>query len=108
MKTILLRGDFGTYELALVSKRATEKFKKETGNETILFQTDFDFPGLARSLGWNGKIKKEKCSHSSTDGTVDCKNCNKKTTDFISAAQEWLDKNINRIFVGKGEEYFLY
>jgi len=77
-----------------------------TGEETVLFQTDYDFPCLARTLGWNGKIGREHCDHRSTDGTVDCKECGRKAGDFISAAQTWLDNHCGQSFRGKGEEYF--
>ncbi len=33
------------------------------------------------------------CNHDGTDGTVTCPDCGMTTTDFISAAREWLDEN---------------
>jgi len=106
MKTTLIQGDFGTYELMPVNKRLQKQLRRETGEETVLFQTDWDFPGLARSLGWNGKIGREHCEHRGTDGTVTCPDCGKTASDFIQAAQSWLDDHCGNTFVGKGEEYF--
>lgn len=105
MKTILLQGDFGAYELGPVNKRLAAKMKRETGEETVLFQTDYDFPGLARNLGWRGNIGRERCEHRGTDGTVNCPDCGKTAGDFIQAAQTWLDNHCGQVFRGKGEEY---
>lgn len=106
MNTILIQGDFGTYELLPGSKREQRRMKRDTGEKSVLFQTDWDFPGLARSLGWRGKIGRERCQHRGTDGTVDCPDCGRKAGDFISAAREWLDAHTGCTFRGKGEEYF--
>lgn len=106
MKTQLIQGDFGTWLLMPVSKREQKRLKRDTGDTGVLFQTDYDFPGLARTLGWNGKIGRERCDHPGTDGTVDCPDCKLKAGDFIAAAVDWLDKHDGCVFVGKGEEYF--
>lgn len=103
--TTLLQGDFGSYELLPANKRVARKLKRETGEETILFQTDWDFPGLARTLGWNGKVGRERCRHSSTDGTVDCAECGKTASEFIQAATQWLDDHCGQTFRA-GDEYF--
>ena len=105
MKTILSAKLWG-YALAPVSRKLRKKLKKETGNEDILFQTDWDFPPLARNLGWNGKVGRERCPHSFTDGTIDCPTCGRKAEEFIAAAARWLDDYDGRVFIGKGEEYF--
>ena len=52
----------------------------------ILIQTDFDFPGVARTFGWS------PC-HSGTDGTVDCPSCKRTASQLISEAAEYLDNN---------------
>lgn len=105
MNVNLYQGDFGTYELGPANKRLARQLKRETGEETVLFQTDWDFPGLARSLGWNGKIGRERCNHSGTDGTVTCPECGRTASEFIAAAVDWLDNHCGRTFRGKGEEY---
>lgn len=76
-----------------------------------LVQSDWDFPGLAQSLGWSllrvqrdedGNVvhlkkvhrghSKVYCQHDGTDGTVTCPACGITASDFISAAAEWLDE----------------
>lgn len=79
--------------------------------EGTLVQADWDFPGLAQSLGWSllrvqrdrdGNVvhlkrvsrdhSKVRCQHSGTDGTITCPDCGITASDFISAAAEWLDE----------------
>jgi len=79
---------------------------RETGEESALFQTDWEFPGLAQSLGWNGKIGREKCDHRGTDGTVDCPECGKTAIQFIMEAEEWLDARVGKVFVKDVGHYF--
>ena len=107
MNVLLSQGDFGTYELTPANKRLARKQEKATGAESVLFQTDWDFPPLARNLGWNMKLKRnDKCRHSSTDGTVTCRECGATASDFIAKAIEWLDNHDGHVFRGKCEEYF--
>ncbi len=54
----------------------------------VLVQTDFDFPGTARSFGWD--MRGENCDHDSTDGTVDCRECGATADEFIEAAGNFL------------------
>jgi hypothetical protein len=69
--------------------------------ETILVQTDWDYPGVARTFGWDmTSVQPEtpplgcrSCDHSGTDGTVMCPECGLTATDFISAAYDWLIEN---------------
>lgn len=91
----LVHGDCGMYELFLASKRLAAQYERETGHESVLF-TDWDYPGLAQSLGWN--MRGRKCEHRSTDGTVDCRECGKTAHEFIVEAAEWLDKHCDRSF----------
>jgi ribosomal protein S27E len=58
-----------------------------------LIQSDWDFPSLARDLGWNGKIGRERCDHRGTDGTVACPDCGRTATQFIEAAANYIDKS---------------
>lgn len=77
------------------------------GREGMLVQTDWDYPSIARELGWNmrrvqmGKDGNSRilqrapshghgCDHSCTDGTVTCE-CGLTATQFISAAAQYLD-----------------
>ena len=60
--------------------------------QSVLIQTDWDYPGVASSFGWNiADVGDGSCQHESTDGTIDCRECNVTVGDFITAALEWLD-----------------
>ena len=106
MNVQLSKGFAGTYELGPVSERRAKELEDRTGFETVFFQTDWDFPCLARTLGWNGKIGRERCQHSGTDGTVTCPDCGKTAPEFIAATVDWLDRHDGHVFRGKGAEYF--
>lgn len=72
---------------------------------SALFQVDYDAPGLARTFGWNGKVGRErKCRHWRTDGTVDCPDCGRTASEFIEAAQRFIDRNDRRIVDNPGYE----
>lgn len=79
------------------------------GPQGTLVQTDWDYPGVAQSLGWSltrvqkkGKRRPitvtmkrtpprgQGCDHSQTDGTVNCPACGVTASEFISAAGEFL------------------
>src|SRR5689334_13889107 len=79
------------------------------GPEGTLVQTDWDYPGVAQSLGWSlrrvqWKGKREPivvylkrtpprghgCDHSRTDGTIACPDCGIPASNFISAAGDFL------------------
>jgi hypothetical protein len=64
------------------------------GKESVLVQTDWDFPGTAASFGWDitklQKIGQPKCDHDGTDGTVDC-GCGITASEFIDNARDFLD-----------------
>jgi hypothetical protein len=49
--------------------------------DTILFQTDLDFPAVASRMGWG------PC-HDCTDGTVDCDVCGNSADSMIAEAGE--------------------
>lgn len=62
--------------------------------ETRLFQTDWDFPGLASLFGW------APCDCGMTDGTVDCPH---KTVDqMLGEAQEYLDAHVGDVTLDPG------
>ena len=82
----------GCYALTPVSQRERKALKNDTGHDCTFVQTDWDRPALARSLGWSGKIGRERCPHRSTDGTVTCRECGSTASDFIAAATDWLDR----------------
>ena len=96
MRVILMHADVCGYEIGPVSKAMICKMEKATGESTVLVQTDWDYPSLASSLGW--RMRSAKCEHRSTDGTVDCRDCGKTATEFITEAAEWLDKHEGQVF----------
>lgn len=75
MKIQLLSAEFGCY-LILAPE-------KTSGVNTLLVQTDWDFPGVAGTFGW------QACPCGFTDGTVDCKH--KTASEMIRDAAEFLD-----------------
>lgn len=80
-----------------------------TGRSLVFVQTDWDYPGLARHLGWDmrklqcSKSRRRdrgvegKCDHDGTDGTVECE-CGLTPGEFISAAYDWLSEHDNEEF----------
>jgi hypothetical protein len=98
MKVLLTSGDYGTWELEPVNQRTAQAQEKATGSKSILFQVDYDFPGLAKLAGWNGKVGRERCRHQGTDGTVDCPDCGRTASEFISAAVGYLEKHDGKVF----------
>jgi hypothetical protein len=106
MNIILTADNPCCYELTPANKRLAKQMADETGEESVLFQTDWDFPSLARELGWRGKIGRERCEHRGTDGTVTCPDCGRTASEFIGAASKWLDNHVGHVFRGKGECYF--
>lgn len=115
---IVLTSEYGgCFLLSIQNKRLAKKgeFSKNKtrycfDGEPKIFQTDYEFPTLASSLGWNminvQSNKHKSCDHYSTDGTVDCEECGLKALDFITSASEWLHDNDGRVFRNKGLEYF--
>ena len=57
-------------------------------DNTVLVQTDWDFPGVARSFGWEGI---EVDPHNANDATEE-----------ISAAIDWLDGNLGTVVEDPG------
>lgn len=108
MKVLLTNENPCCFELTPVNKRLARKQELATGEESALFQTDWDFPGLARSLGWRGKIGREHCDHRGTDGTIDCPDCGRKAGDFIAAASDWLHSHCGDIFRKDVDCYFQF
>jgi hypothetical protein len=59
---------------------------EHTDGRTVLIQSDWDYPGVASTFGW------QPCPCGATDGTVDCRH--KTASDMIAEASEYLDDNI--------------
>ena len=62
--------------------------------KSILVQTDWDYPGVARTFGWDIRMVQQEeggdCYHSGTDGTVDCPECGVRADEFMASAYDWL------------------
>lgn len=50
----------------------------------VLIQTDWDFPGVASTMGWRA------CKCGGTDGTVDCVPCGRTAGEMISEAYDYI------------------
>ena len=69
--------------------------------QSILVQSDYDYPGVASSFGWSTRdvqIMQARyygvlCDHARTDGTIDCPDCGLAAGSFINAAAVWLREN---------------
>jgi hypothetical protein len=70
--------------------------------QTVFIQSDWDYPSIASSFGWDIRNTKKTdsrgtavtCQHDTTDGTVTCKECGLTASDFISAAYDFLVENV--------------
>lgn len=59
---------------------------KAADGRSILIQSDYDFPGIASTFGW------QSCSCGTTDGTIDCPH--QTVAEMIAEAREFLDSKI--------------
>ena len=67
-------------------------YQVDNEDNTVLIQTDWDYPGLASTFGWENPCK---CGES--DGTVDCKKCKLTTSEMITSASQYLDDNEGKV-----------
>ena len=66
----------------------------EDEKKSILVQTDWDYPGVAITFGWNMcEVGENECEHPHTDGTTDCPDCGLTAGYFIDCAREWLENH---------------
>ena len=61
---------------------------------TVLCQSDWDWPGLASNLGW------VPCECGATDGTIDC--LHRKASNMIAEAGDFLDEHLGEPFEDPG------
>jgi hypothetical protein len=54
-------------------------------SQTVLIQTDWDWPGVASSFGWS------PCTYGCTDGTVDCPH--KTASQMIAEAGAYIEEH---------------
>ena len=74
------KGYNGAFEVFPASERVAKRLEKELGREpSNYYQTDWDFPGLARELGWRGPSSRSEWSE-------------------VSQAGDWLHDNVGRRF----------
>ena len=57
----------------------------------LYYQSDWDTLYLARDRGFLPSRSYENCSHNTTDGSVDCKECGKTVSTFINECTQYLD-----------------
>jgi len=96
----LTEGPFGTFLLVRVKGRIDRRgtiFVRvkqppiDENRDTVLVQTDYDFPGIASTFGWKGPC------HPDTDGTVTCRVCGKTPGELIASASRFLERHIGRV-----------
>ena len=71
-----------------------------------LVQTDWDYPGIAQSMGWSLRDVQadgQSCRHDGTDGTVKCPDCGIDAVDFIAAASKYIYDHAGETFDGLDE-----
>ena len=93
---VLLEEHYSAYKLTPVNKRIARNLEDIIGEDSVLIQSDWDFPHLAQALGWD--MRDTNCRHVSTDGTVECSECKKTSHEFITEAGEWLSDHCDRAF----------
>lgn len=76
----------GLVELAGGDVGGTYELVDLDSGKSLLFQADWDFPGLATSFGF------VPCKCGRTDGSVDCPH--KTASQMIAEAQDFLDEHI--------------
>lgn len=59
--------------------------------DTVLIQTDWDWPGVASSMGWS------PC-HDCTDGTIKCDVCGRETGDHMRLAYDFIREHTGEQF----------
>jgi hypothetical protein len=76
----------------IARQRNDGTFDARDADNTILVQSDWDFPAIARVFGmpWGDLT----CAHRGTDGTVDCPECGTTAEIFIATAAHWLAEHI--------------
>ena len=75
-------------------KREDGSFDYQDEANTVLCQTDWDWPALASNTGF------VPCECGATDGTVDCPH--HKASDMIAAAYDWLEEHEGQLFDDPG------
>lgn len=81
--------------------------------DEVIFDVDYDYPGLAQNLGWNMRDvqrnarRNDPCDHRGTDGSINCPDCGVRAVQFIDSAGAWLHRHLTHVFVDTpADEYF--
>ncbi len=90
MQVMIEANRFGHYELFELFDEKDIPYSQLKDKSIGYYQSDYQFPGLAQRLGM-------PFDHKHTDGTVDCPDCGKTVTEFISEAVEYLDDHTGKI-----------
>lgn len=90
-------GGFVVRPVSQWNKRSHRKEKPT--REDMVIQTDWDYPGLASSMGWRA------CECGGTDGTVDCEKCGRVADRMMAEAYDWIRAHMNEKFDDPG--YFI-
>jgi len=63
---------------------ARERIHWRNSPTDCLIQSDWDFAGVASTIGWI------PCKCGSSDGTINCKACNRTISDMLSEAYNYI------------------
>ena len=91
---------YAPYGYILARQRDDGSFDTRDERNTILVRTDWDWPGVADTFGWscaNLQHDGRDCSHSGTDGTIDCRECGYTAGEFIASAGQYLDDHLGSV-----------
>lgn len=99
----LEQGDYGYYLIRKVYRGSRGIVETK---QTRPIRTDWDYPGVASTFGWQMPKGANGCRHSGSDGTVNCQTCGMKASRFIHSAQRFLDKIAHDNVVVEDPGYF--
>jgi hypothetical protein len=68
--------------------------------DTLLVQNDYEYPAFALAMGWP-----IPCTCGSSDGTIDCEDCNVTAAAMIASALAWIETHEGERFDAL-DEYF--
>lgn len=102
----LAHGPAGSYLICRCTGPQTDWDERDEAN-TVLVQTDWDFPGLAHAFGWTlSKANGGDCQCRGTDGTIICPECGTGVGSYIASAIEYLDECIEMMRTAPDPGYF--
>ena len=87
-----IRLEKGDFNFCFVVRRVSRIVEER--EQSVLIQTDWDYPGTASTFGWPVGCD---CS---TDGTVDCQH--KTASEHMASAYEYLSGSIGKVVEDPG------